>query len=109
MVVGALLSVFGLGALLAFFRPVKYGSIVIMLVLMHFMIFLIDVIVLARGQMTWQSILPEMVYFLIMSTALVRWYPLRQKKVEEKPQPEQVEVQIVEDPEESEELKDSEY
>jgi hypothetical protein len=108
MVVGALLSVFGLGALLAFFRPVKYGSIVIMLVLMHFMIFLIDVIVLARGQMTWQSILPEMVYFLIMSTALVRWYPLRQKKVEEKPQPEQVEVQIVEDPEESEELKDSE-
>lgn len=82
MTVGALLSVFGLGALLAFFRPVKYGAIIIMLLLMHFMIFLIDVIVLSRGEMSWQSIVPEMVYFLVVSTALVRWYPMREKKVE---------------------------
>lgn len=81
MIVGALLSVFGLGALLAFFRPVKYATIVIMLLLMHFMIFLIDVIVLSRGQMPWQSIIPEMVYFLIVSTALVRWYPIKKKQV----------------------------
>lgn len=84
MIVGAFLSVFGLGALLALFRPAKYWSIIIMLLLMHFMIFLIDVIVLARGQMQWQSLLPEIVYFLIMSTALVRWFPVKKKKVEEK-------------------------
>lgn len=83
MTIGALLSVFGLGALLAFFRPAKYGSIIIMLLLMHFMIFLIDVIVLARGQMAWSAIVPEMVYFLIISTALVRWYPLRTKEAKE--------------------------
>lgn len=75
MVIGALLSVFGFGAVLAFFKPRKYGSIIIMLLLMHFMIFLIDVIVLARGQMPWKSVVPEMTYFLIISTALVRWYP----------------------------------
>jgi hypothetical protein len=83
MIVGALLSVFGLGALLALFRPVKYWSIIIMLLLMHFMIFLIDIIVLARGQMQWQSMLPEIVYFLIMSTALVRWFPVRKKETKE--------------------------
>ena len=76
MIIGALLSVFGLGAILAFFRPRKYGSIIIMLLLMHFMIFLIDVVVLARGQMPWKAVVPEMVYFLIISTALVRWYPV---------------------------------
>lgn len=83
MTVGALLSVFGLGALLAFFRPVKYGTIIIMLLLMHFMIFIIDVVVLARGQMPWKVIVPEMVYFLVVSTALVRWYPIRQKEAKE--------------------------
>jgi hypothetical protein len=84
MIIGALLSVFGLGALLAFARPRKYGTIIIMLLLMHFMIFLIDVIVLARGQMPWEAILPELVYFLIVSTALVRWYPINAPKKEEK-------------------------
>jgi len=84
MVIGALLSVFGFGAVLAFFRPRKYGSIIIMLLLMHFMIFLIDVIVLSRGQMPWKSVVPEMTYFLIISTALVRWYPteVENKEVE---------------------------
>lgn len=86
MVVGALLSVFGLGALLAFFRPVKYSSIIIMLLLMHFMIFLIDVIVLSRGQMQWQSMLPELVYFLIISTAMVRWFPVKKKEAPEAPE-----------------------
>tara|TARA_Y100000310_G_C20697455_1_gene826685 strand:+ start:5176 stop:5619 length:444 start_codon:yes stop_codon:yes gene_type:complete len=102
MIIGALLSVFGLGALLAFFRPVKYWSIIIMLLLMHFMIFLIDVIVLARGQMQWQSMIPEIVYFLVISTAMVRWFPVKKKKKEEKP----VEAikEIVEEPQELEDL-----
>ncbi|MBT4119914.1 MAG: hypothetical protein HOG89_00770 [Candidatus Peribacter sp.] len=96
MIIGALLSVFGLGALLAFFRPVKYWSIIIMLLLMHFMIFLIDVIVLARGQMMWQSIVPELIYFLVMSTALVRWFPVKKKKKEPEV-PVEVAAEVVEE------------
>lgn len=77
MTIGALLGVFGLGALLPFFRPLQYGTIILMLLLMHFSIFLIDVVVLSRGLMDWQILLPEMLYFLVVSTALVRWYPVR--------------------------------
>ncbi len=84
MTIGALVSVFGLGALMAFFRPLKYGAIIIMLLLMHFTVFLIDVIVLARGQMLWQVIVPEMVYFLIVSTALVRWYPTESQESQDR-------------------------
>lgn len=85
MTVGGMFSAFGLGALLAFFRPVKYSSVIVVLLIMHFTIFLVDVIVLARGQMPWKIIVPEMVYFLVISTALVRWYPVvRKKKTEEK-------------------------
>ncbi len=79
MVIGALLAAFGVGALVAMLRPIKYGAIIIMLLLMHFAIFLVDVIVLARGQMQFSSIAPEMVYFLVVSTALVRWYPVGRK------------------------------
>ena len=92
MNIGALLSAFGLGALVAFFRPVKYGSIIIMLLLMHFLIFIVDVVVLARGQMPWEIIVPEMIYFLVVSTALVRWYPVKEKK---KPEPEPTEPKSV--------------
>jgi hypothetical protein len=101
MVVGAFLSVFGLGALLAFFKPVKYWSIIIMLLLMHFMIFLVSVIVLARGQMQWQTLLPEIIYFLVISTALVRWFPVKKKP--EPPKPTEVKAEIVEEPQELQE------
>lgn len=97
MTVGALLSVFGLGALLAFVRPIKYAAIIIMLLLMHFMVFIIDVIVLARGEMPWDALVPEMIYFLIVSTVLVRWYPIKKKVEEVKEEP------VKEDAEESEE------
>lgn len=83
MTVGGMFAAFGLGALLAFFRPIKYGSIIIMLLIMHFTVFLVDVIVLARGQMPWKIIVPEMIYFLVVSTALVRWYPVRRKEAKE--------------------------
>lgn len=99
MMLGALLSVFGLGALLAFIRPVRYAAIVIMLLLMHFAVFLIDVIVIARGEMPWDALMPEIIYFLIVSTVLVRWYPLgKKKKVEQQkePEPEVVEAEVLE-------------
>lgn len=105
MIVGSLLSVFGFGALIAFFRPVKYGPIIIMLLLMHFMIFVIDVVVVSRGDMPWQAIAPEMIYFLIVSTALVRWYPIREKKPEAKP--DVVEATVIEDVKVSEDTSDS--
>ncbi|MBM3231106.1 hypothetical protein FJZ28_02145 [Candidatus Peregrinibacteria bacterium] len=76
MTIGALIGVFGVGGLLPLFKPLKYGAIIWMLLLMHFSIFLIDVVVLSRGLMDWKIVVPEMLYFLLVSTALVRWYPL---------------------------------
>ena len=89
MVIGALMSVFAFGTILPIVKPLKYGAIIIMLLLMHFTIFLIDVVTLARGQMPWSVILPEMIYFLVVSTALVRWYPLGGKEAEEKKEAEE--------------------
>lgn len=83
MTVGALLGVFALGALLPLFRPLKYGSIIIMLLLMHFSIFLVDVILLSRAAMSWTVLVPEMIYFLVISTLLVRYYPIREKAPKE--------------------------
>lgn len=84
MTVGALVGVFGFGTLLPFFRPNQYGAIILMLLLTHFLIFLIDVIVLSRGLMDWKILLPEMLYFLVVSTALVRWYPVSVRESSEK-------------------------
>ena len=53
-----------------------------MLLLMHFSVFLIDVVIIAQGQMAFRLLLPEMAYFLIISTALVRWFPMREKQSE---------------------------
>lgn len=97
MNLGALLSAFGFGALIAFFRPIKYASVIITLLLMHFMVFVVDVVVLARGQMPWEIIVPEMIYFLVVSTALVRWYPVpaKEPKPEPNPKPEVVKAEPV--------------
>lgn len=80
MAIGAFLAVFGLGAILPLIKPLKYGAIILMLLIMHFLIFLVDVIVLSRSLMDWKILAPEMVYFLVVSTALVRWYPVREHK-----------------------------
>ena len=77
MVIGALLGVFALGALLAFLLPKKYGTIIVMLLLMHFSLFLIDVVNLSRGDMALRALVPEMLYFLVISAALVRFTPGR--------------------------------
>lgn len=80
MTVGALLSVFAVGALFPLVKPLKYGSIIIMLLLMHFSVFLVDVILLSRGVLHLLTVLPEVIYFLVISTALVRYYPIRFKE-----------------------------
>lgn len=81
MTIGALTGVFGLGAILPLIKPLKYGAIILMLLLMHFSVFLVDVVILSRGALDWKIVLPEMMYFLIVSTALVRWYPLGDESV----------------------------
>ncbi len=80
MTVAAFFMVFACGALVPLVRPVKYGSIIIMLLLMHFSIFLVDVVLLAQGVMRFTTLLPAMAYFLIISTLLVRFYPIRIKE-----------------------------
>jgi len=61
MAIGAFLAVFGLGAILPLLKPLKYGAIILMLLLMHFLVFLVDVIVLSRSLMDWKILAPEMV------------------------------------------------
>lgn len=96
MTVGSLLMVFALGALFPLVRPLKYGSIIIMLLLMNFSIFITDVVLLARGGLSFTILIPEMMYFLVVSTALVRYYPIRAK--EPKLQPEVIAEEGVSEP-----------
>ena len=108
MSIGALLAVFALGAVLAFLRPQKYGAIIIMILLMHFSVFLIDVVIIAQGDMPFGTLFPEIAYFLIISTALVRWYPVKGKEeseaeAEEEPEKKDVEPEEKEEPEAVEE------
>jgi hypothetical protein len=56
--------------------------------------------------MPWDALVPEMIYFLIVSTVLVRWYPVRKRKVEEKPV--EVEEEPVEEVPESQDAQESE-
>jgi|GEM_PF-866987 len=78
MAIGAMSMVFTVGTLLAFFRPVKNAGIVTLLILMHFGIFVMDVVLLAQGtDLPWRYLLPEMAYALIVCTLLVRFYPVR--------------------------------
>ncbi len=103
---GASLFVLGLGALLAFFRPLKYGTLIILIILSYFAYFLLDVILAARGALPIKRLLPEMIFYLIVCTALIRYYPIHDKKKEKKekepePEPEKIEeMPIIEEPEE---------
>lgn len=83
MVAGAMLTVIAIGAALAFLQPVKYANIVMLLVIYHLARFVVDVILLAQGQILIRLLLPEMVYFLFMCAALIRYFPVRIKKPEE--------------------------
>lgn len=80
MLLGALCLVFSMGSLMAFLSPVKRSGIVMTLILVHFMVFLVDVIIMARGSVLPLYILvPEMVYCLAVCTVLIRYYPIANK------------------------------
>lgn len=72
---GALLLVMSVGALLTFAHPVKYAGIVLLLIIAQLILFTSDVVQLARSQMKFMTLLPEMIYFLVTAVLLIRYYP----------------------------------
>jgi len=83
---GSLLIALSIGAFLAFLNPVKNAAIVLLLILANFSLFITDVVVLAREQMALTALLPEMAFFLVIATLLIRFFPIkeREKKEEDK-------------------------
>jgi hypothetical protein len=62
-------------SLLALMRPVSFRVLTLVLLAAYFCFFLVDVIVLARGQMTFSALLPEMIAFVLLMAGLVRFIP----------------------------------
>jgi hypothetical protein len=89
MGLGSVLVVLAIGAFLAFLNPVKNAAVIIILILTHFSLFLTDVITLARVQMSVTALLPEMAYYLVISTLLIRFFPTKERiaKEEKKNEP----------------------
>ena len=86
---GSLMVALGIGAFLAFLNPVKNAAIVLLLIIAYFSLFLTDVIVAARVQMPLRALLPEMVFYLVVATLLIRFFPTqsRIRKEEKKEDP----------------------
>jgi len=80
MVSGSLLVVIAIGAGLSFLQPVRFAGIVLILVLYHLARFVVDIILLAQGEIAVTTLLPEMVYFVVMSALLVRFFPVEKKE-----------------------------
>jgi len=80
MVGGSLMIVIAIGAGLAFLRPVKYAGIVILLILYHFTRFVVDLILVAQGDVSTTILLPEMVYFVLVCVTLIRFFPVKPKE-----------------------------
>lgn len=89
MGLGSLLVVLAIGAFFAFLNPVKNAAVIVLLILSHFSLFLTDVIALARVQMPLTALLPEMAYYLVISTVLIRFFPTQERirKEEKKSEP----------------------
>ena len=77
---GAAFLILSIVALLPLVLPVRFREMTLVLVIAYFCFFLVDVILLARGQMGLMVLLPEMIAFMLLSAALVRFSPLMQQK-----------------------------
>jgi len=64
-------------SLLGLLRPRGFRVIALLLAVAYLFLFLVDVIMLSWGKMELMKLLPEMAYFLLISAALVRFYPAR--------------------------------
>ena len=62
-------------ALLALMRPVTFRALILVLIVAYFCFFLVDVIVLTRGQMAFRVLLPEMIAYVLLMAGLVRFVP----------------------------------
>lgn len=77
---GAVFFVLAILALLALLRPQGFRLLSLVLLLQFLALFIADVVLLARGVLTFKILLPEMVYFALMSAALIRFVPLTAPK-----------------------------
>ena len=76
LILGVLLLVLAVGAFLAILNPVKNASIVTMLIISHFAVFILDVVLLARGlDLPLEYTIPEMAYLLMVCALLIRSFP----------------------------------
>lgn len=111
--IGAFLIALAVGSLLTILNPPKHSSVILILILSYFGFFVVDVVVIARGQFGFAKLLPEMVYYIIFCTLLIRGYPLAVKAKEEDIQqvvleiPEDVQIGEGQDSEEGEDEKES--
>tara|TARA_B100000315_G_C14357036_1_gene486685 strand:- start:179 stop:676 length:498 start_codon:yes stop_codon:yes gene_type:complete len=85
MAFGSLLVALAIGAFLAFLHPVKNAAMVLLLIIANLSLFVIDVIVLARAQMALTSLLPEMVFYLVIAILLIRFFPTKESEEPEIP------------------------
>lgn len=81
---GSLMIALAIGAFLAFLNPVKNAAIILLLIIAYFSLFLTDVIVVARVQMPLKSLIPEMAFYLVIATLLIRFFPSKDRIKEEK-------------------------
>lgn len=78
IIVGTVLVVYAAGAVLAALRPVRNSGIVLLLIALHFAVFVTNIVLLARGAaLPLRYALPEMLYVLLICTLLIRYYPVR--------------------------------
>lgn len=64
-------------SLLALLKPVGFRVMTVVLLIAYFCFFLLDVMVLVRGQMTVSALLPEMIAFVLLMAGLVRFVPFQ--------------------------------
>ncbi len=73
-------------SLLAFLRPVGFKALTVVLIVAYFCFFLVDVVMLARGQMSFGALLPEMVAYVLLMAGLIRFVPFRNEVIAAKSQ-----------------------
>ena len=76
MVLGLFFMVFAAAALLGLVNPIKNASAIMILILMHFGAFVLDIVLLARGsELPLRYLVPDMTYMLVICILLIRYYP----------------------------------
>lgn len=72
---GAMLLVFAAGAGVAALHPVRHRSVIALLLLEHMALFIVDVVLVARGEFPLTVMLPEMLLLLVFAAGMIRWFP----------------------------------